>query len=314
MINIGSPSVTALETSPTRSTLFLNNNNLFQSTSNSLQPSNQMTLAELADFSRTGASPEDLFGVANGLKDLSSLAKPTTLKQAGTETTEPAPAELKEAPAVKPSTVAPTTTTEAPAADASKDATGTAVNAIALDLFKGEGVSKTFEDLLGVKSPAEPTSTPQTSKASLVPGMDEGTLGGLTKTFSLGEKPSSVNDFLANPLGQVNKLMKGQAISEDDIFAPVYDGLASDAGLDPATKAALAQERQANKSKTSQFGNTPYASVNLKKKAYLEFARHDLQGALNLQTEAIKREEKKIAQNKADLEAAAAKEAEAAKK
>jgi hypothetical protein len=30
MINIGSPSVTALETSPTRSTLSLNNNNLFQ--------------------------------------------------------------------------------------------------------------------------------------------------------------------------------------------------------------------------------------------------------------------------------------------
>ena len=312
MINIGSPNVTALETSPTRSTLFLNNNNLFQSTSNSLQPSNQMTLAELAHFSRTGASPEDLFGVANGLKDLSSLAKPTTLKQAGTETTEPAPAELKEAPAVKPSTVAPTTKTEASVADVSKDATGTAVNAIALDLFKGEGVSKTFADLLGVKSPAE--TPPEASQPSLVPGLDKTTLSGLTKTFSLGEKPSSVNDFLANPLGQVNKLMKGQTISEDDIFAPVNDGLARDAGLDPTTKAALAQERQANKSKTSQFGNTPYASVNLKKKAYLEFARHDLQGALNLQTEAIKREEKKIAQNKADLEAAAAKEAEAAKK
>ncbi|MFN9691239.1 MAG: hypothetical protein ACK551_03975 [Vampirovibrionales bacterium] len=306
MINIGSPSVTALETSPTRSTLSLNNNP-FQSTSTTLQPSNQITLAELANFSHTGASPEDLFGVANGLKDLSSLARTTTLKKAGTETTEPAPAELKEAPAVKPSTVAsidktapppqapPTTKTEVSAADASKDATGTFVKDIALDLFKGEGVSKTFADLLGVKSPAEPTSMPQTPKASLVPGMDNATLGSITKTFSLGETPSSVNDFLVNPLGQVNKVMKGQAISEGDIFAPVNDGLARDAGLDPAMKAALAQEREANKSKNSQFGNTPYASVNLKKQAFLELARHDPAGALALQAEAVKKEEKKAA-------------------
>jgi hypothetical protein len=273
MISIGSPSVTALDKSPTRSTLSLNNTNV-QSTNRTLNPSNKITLADLADFSRTGASPEDLFGATNGLKDFSSLAKTTTLKKAGTASSSseaPASVEVKEVPVEKPSTVAsvaktapppqapPTTKTEVPATDkpkdATKDVTGTSANDIALDLFKGEGVSKTFADLLGVKDSTE--TTPQASQPSLVPGLDKTTLGGLTKTFSLGEKPSSVNDFLANPLGQVNKLMKGQAISEDDIFAPVNDGLASDAGLDEATKAALNQERQANKSKNSQLGTTP---------------------------------------------------------
>ena len=98
-----------------------------------------------------------------------------------------------------------------------------------------------------------------------------------------------------NPLKQMTKVMKGEQVTETDIFQPAFDGLASDAGLDPQTKAAVEQERIKRREIENQFGKTPYGTVNLKKQAYLELARHDLQGALKLQEEAVKEEEKKAA-------------------
>jgi hypothetical protein len=241
MITIGSPSVTALETRSTPLAPYLDSTTSFQDSTSALTPSKTMTLAELANFSNTGASPETLFGAVNGTINPSSWTTSSASQTKGTASTE------------------------------------------------------------------------DKTTSSLVPGMDNATLASITKTFNLGNKSSSVNDFLAKPLEQVTALMKGKTISEEEIFSPVNDGLARDAGLDPAMKVALAQEREANKSKNSQFGNTPYASVNLKKQAYLELARHDLQGALKLQEEAVKEEGTKTAVNAAALASIENKEAPAPK-
>ena len=102
-----------------------------------------------------------------------------------------------------------------------------------------------------------------------------------------GDLRSNVDDTLKGAF-------KGASFNAT-IFQPAFDGLASDAGLDPQTKAAVEQERIKRREIENQFGKTPYGAVNLKKQAYLELARHDLQGALKLQEEAVKEEEKKAA-------------------
>jgi hypothetical protein len=153
-------------------------------------------------------------------------------------------------------------------------------------------------DPLKTQAPPTKTATAAASpvyEPSLIPGIDKKTIETLTKNFNFSMGSKSVNAFMFNPLKQMTKVMKGEQVTETDIFQPAFDGLASDAGLDPQTKAAVEQERIKRRQIESQFGNTPYGTVNLKKQAFLELARHDLQGALKLQEEAVKEEEKKAA-------------------
>jgi hypothetical protein len=146
---------------------------------------------------------------------------------------------------------------------------------------------------------------------SLIPGIDKKTLEGLTKNFNgVGTGTKSVQEFIYKPLKQMTQLMKKEPVTETEIFQPALEGLASDAGLDPQTKAAVEQERIKRREIESQFGKTPYGAVNLKKQAYLELARHDLPGALKLQEEMVQTEQEKIARKKAELETAIAKEKE----
>jgi hypothetical protein len=153
-----------------------------------------------------------------------------------------------------------------------------------------------------LKTEATPTNADTATAAaspvyepSLIPGIDKKTIETLTKNFNFSMGSKSVNAFMFNPLKQMTKVMKGEQVTETDIFQPAFDGLASDAGLDPETKAAIEQERIKRREIENQFGKTPYVTVNLKKQAFLELARHDLQGALKLQEEAVKEEEKKAA-------------------
>ena len=225
MINLGSVSLANLTTTlPTVNNTWTTPNTGLSNT-NVLNPTSQMTLGQLADFSRTGVDAQTLFGVANGIVDASN--------------------------------------------------------------FK-------FSD------PWVNTVMPLDQNEGLAQAPSEAPVSELAKATT---KKSNVENFLMNPLEQVNKLMKGETISEESIFAPITESLFGDAGLDDNARTQVLQQRQAQNTKSSQFGNTPYATVNAKKKAYIELARFDLQEALKMQDEAVKREEKRIADNKAAINA-----------
>ncbi|MFN7310552.1 MAG: hypothetical protein ACK5T0_04195 [Vampirovibrionales bacterium] len=132
------------------------------------------------------------------------------------------------------------------------------------------------------QSPSENTSTVASTPAS-----------------DLTEKSSSRN-ALSNPLGMVSRIMKGDIISNEEIFSTVDDGLFKDAGLNEVAQASVKSERLKKTGKEEQFGNTPYPSVNMKKASYISIARYDLPFALKLQEadiqRAIKEEETQVAQ------------------
>jgi hypothetical protein len=132
------------------------------------------------------------------------------------------------------------------------------------------------------QSPSENTSTVASTPAS-----------------DLTEKSSSRN-ALSNPLGMVSRIMKGDIISNEEIFSTVDDGLFKEAGLNEVAQASVKSERLKKTGKEEQFGNTPYPSVNMKKASYISIARYDLPFALKLQEadiqRAIKEEETQVAQ------------------
>ncbi len=122
------------------------------------------------------------------------------------------------------------------------------------------------------------------------------------------EKSSSSN-ALSNPLGMVSRIMKGNIISNEEIFSSVDEGLFKDAGLNETAQVAIKGERIKKIGKDDQFGNTPYASVNMKKASYMSIARYDLPFALKLQEADIQRAIKEEEKQMAKVEEAATKEA-----
>ncbi len=153
------------------------------------------------------------------------------------------------------------------------------------------------------------------------------TLGEIAKQFKTGteseseieaEEPSNTvknttttatRNSLSTPMSMVNRIIKGDIVSNEEIFSSVDDGLFKDAGLNESTQAEIKGERSKKTGRDEQFGNTPYASVNMKKKGYMEIARYDLPYALKLQEEDVQRAIKDEETQMEKIEAAATKEA-----